>query len=364
MATLDQIISILEETGNLLKKTQVNLKKCPKSRLTKGYIEARLKCIEDYWTNFKKSHEELIRTTTREQRSLLPYFVNEEYYLHEDVYLCLEADLKDVLSALPVSRSVERIPRDTSNIQVKLPKINLPLFLGTYESWTGYQDLFISLVHNNTSLSSVQKLHYLKTSVSGEAEHLLKHIQITENNYALAWNTLKDRYGNKRLIVNSLLKRLFTQKKIASQSANQIKSLLDTTSECINNLQNLNITTDSWDPIIIFLVVQKLDPESHKQWEAYAYKENTDELPTWTDLKKFLESQFRTLELVTPSSSYTRERTVKEKSYHVTTSNKICVMCKSDHALCHCKEFTNFLSCLSQTSPFASTLTEESRHFG
>lgn len=340
MATsLEQIISVLEDTGNLFKKSQINLKKCPKSRLTKGYIESRLKCIEDYWKTFKKSHEELLRITTKEQRGILPYFVNEEYYVHEDIYLCLEADLKDMLSALPVSRLAEKSVQGTLDVQVKLPKIQIPLFTGCYESWPAYQDLFISLVHNNTSLSSVQKLHYLKTSIGGEAENLLKHIQVTENNYLQAWNTLKERYGNKRLIVNSLLKRLFAQKKIMNQSANSIKALLDTTSECINNLQNLNISTDSWDPIIIFLVVQKLDPESHKQWEAYSYKENSDELPSWTDLKKFLESQFRTLELVTPLSC-TRERTIRERSYHVTTPNKTCNMCKNNHALCHCKEFT------------------------
>ncbi|XP_072934991.1 uncharacterized protein [Epargyreus clarus] len=59
---------------------------------------------------------------------------------------------------------------DIRTAQVRLPRIELPTYSGKYEEWPTFQDLFVSLVHNNTSLSDVQKLHYLKCSVAGEAE--------------------------------------------------------------------------------------------------------------------------------------------------------------------------------------------------
>ncbi|XP_050666789.1 uncharacterized protein LOC126966680 [Leptidea sinapis] len=90
------------------------------------------------------------------------------------------------------------------------------------------------------------------------------------------------------------------------------------------------VTTESWDPVIIFLVIQKLDQDSHKEWETYNYKQNTDDLPSWSDLKIFLESKLRTLELVTPTS---------ENAFHVTPSVKSCLLCNQSHTLCHCKEF-------------------------
>ncbi|XP_039764230.1 uncharacterized protein LOC120636738 [Pararge aegeria] len=154
------------------------------------------------------------------------------------------------------------------------------------------------------------------------------------------------------MIANSLLKRLFGQRKITNQSAIHIKTVLDTTTECISSLRNLHLSTDSWDPVIIFLVSQKLDPESQKDWEEHAYKENSDEMPTWEEMKKFLESKFRTLELIAPTTS-TQKQSI-QRSYHVKTeegdvyesahfianTSQICTYCNaSDHYIQNCNPF-------------------------
>ncbi|XP_064292652.1 uncharacterized protein LOC135309907 [Plodia interpunctella] len=347
MTNKEDICSVLQEMTDLLKKAKVNLKKCPKQRLTKGYIQTRIQSIEEYWSTFKRSHIELVKIIPREQRGALTYFINEDYYTVEDLYHDMLADLKDMLSQFEIVVTSDRMSNPVVSVstekqtQVKLPRIELPVFSGNYEEWPTYKDLYISLVHNNSSLTNVQKLHYLKTSITSEAAALLRHIQITDTNYALAWEALQRRYGNKRLIVNSLLKRFFMQKKCSTQTASQLKSLLDTTNEILNSLQNLDITTGSWDPLIVFLVVQKLDPESHKEWEEFALTENREELSKWSDLNKFLESKFRTLELVAPSTA----KNTRERAFHVSTesptstSEKSCIMCSENHALCRCVKF-------------------------
>jgi hypothetical protein len=53
----------------------------------------------------------------------------------------------------------------------------------------------------------------------------------------------------------------------------------------------------------MFLVVQKLDSESHKDWEEYDHKNHFQELSKWTDFLIFLEGKFRILELITATSS-------------------------------------------------------------
>lgn len=345
---MEQILEELEDTAVLLRKTQTNLKKCSKQRLTKGYIETRLQLIEEYWKTFTSAHQQLLKCVPKDQRETIPYLENEEYYVFEDLYLCLKGDLKDMLisTTAHVSNEVANVINCSGTVEdnVRLPRINLPTFSGFYEDWPTFQDLYTCLVHKKSTLTKVQKLYYLKNSVTGEADTLLRHIQITEANYDRAWALLQERFGNKRIIVNSLLKKLFLQKKIPTQSAAHIKMLLDTTTQCIHSLNNLNISTDSWDPIIIFLVSQKLDPELHLDWEEYAYKDNLEEFPTWDNLSKFLHTKYRTLELVTPPS---REKTTKSKdctvymSMDANLSKKIvCSMCKEYHKLCHCKEFT------------------------
>ncbi|XP_045505800.1 uncharacterized protein LOC123702169 [Colias croceus] len=336
MSGVEQLLALLEDTALLLQKAQTNLKKCPKQRLTKGYVEARLQSIEEYWNTFKEAHNSLVRTVPKEKKSEISYFVNEDFFVFEDLYLCIKADLKDLLinanKSPAYGTSLE--VANNANEQLKLPKILLPTFSGSYEDWPSYRDMFQSLVHNNSALGDVQKLYYLKSSLTGEAENILKHVQITQANYEQSWNLLNKRFGNKKMMVNSILKRLFNQKKMSSQNYKLIKNLLDTTTECLNSLKNINIITDSWDPLIIFLVVQKLDPESHKDWEEYV-QNDTDKLPSWEQLQQFLQLKFRTLELLSPSTS-------KERSFHIATPAvqfKPCPKCQLEHALCHCKEF-------------------------
>lgn len=355
MANIEQLLFLLEDTASLIKKTQTNLKKAPKARLTQGYLQARMQCIEELWKTFTTTHQELIKAIPRDKRHDFTYFQNDEYSLFEDLYLCIKADIHDMISSLLASSAQTKpTPQQDSSFidvtdvhtpQVRLPSIQIPTYSGSYDEWPTFQDLFVSLVHNNTSLSDVQKLHYLKCSMAGEAEALLRHIRVTEANYTQAWEMLKARYGNKRIIVNTLLNRLCTQKRVSVQSANLLKMLLDNTTECINTLNNLNINTDSWDPIIIFLTVQKLDQETRKDWENFSFKSNSDDLPLWDDLKGFLESKFRTLELVNPISTLslekTKDRYIKQRSFHTTSSSvKTCIICKENHSLCHCKEFS------------------------
>lgn len=347
----------LEDVASMIQKAQINIKKCSKQRLTEGYLKARLNTVDDYWEMFKQSHNELMKCTPREHRGIIPYFLNEEYYACEEMYLCLQGDINDLLSKLKTSDVCNMSLECGQTSLAKLPKIQLPTFSGKYEDWPTYQDLFMALVHN-TSISNVQKLHYLKTSVSGEAERLLRHIHITDSNYDQAWELLAKRLGNKRVIVTTLLKRLFNQKKVTNQSASQIKSLLDTTTECINSLKNMKVCTEAWDPILVFLVGQKLDAESVKDWEQSVYKEDNDTLPTWNDMKLFLESRFRTLELINPTTAYpTREKPQDHKSFHVTSkehedeedsfksaharvnTQPSCTYCTGEHYIFNCKDF-------------------------
>ncbi|XP_045495566.1 uncharacterized protein LOC123694234 isoform X2 [Colias croceus] len=173
----------------------------------------------------------------------------------------------------------------------------------------------------------------------GEASATLKHYQTTDNNYIPAWDTLKKRYSHKRLILNSYLKKLFMQKKVQIQSSSQLKSFIDVTKECIIGLKNIGICTESWDPILLFISSQKLDHETHKEWEDYVSSTlnlTSDVFPTFNNLVTFLEGRIHALELTT-----TGNRTLKERSYHVANINdKICIFCNKDnHILSHCKEY-------------------------
>lgn len=92
---------------------------------------------------------------------------------------------------------------------IKLPIINLPTFSGRYQDWLEYHDTFSSPIHNNNTIPTITKFHYLRASLKGGALLVIQSLDFSEDNYDIAWSLLCDRYNNDRLLVNKHVKALF-----------------------------------------------------------------------------------------------------------------------------------------------------------
>lgn len=216
---------------------------------------------------------------------------------------------------------------------LKLPSITIPKFDGDYLAWRQFFDLFSQLVHNQP-LPKVHKMWYLKTNLTKDAEKLIRHLAATEDNYDTAWTMLQDRYNNLRLISSSLIQRLLGQSFIPTSVAS-IKSLHDTTLECLMSLENLGIVTSSWDPLLMHLFLKKLDRSSHVMYEQSL--KNPKELPTIKGFLAFLQSQFQSLEAVNNKEKHGQFRTSAISTHQ---DSRGCVLCKGeDHPIRLCNTF-------------------------
>ncbi|XP_060800708.1 uncharacterized protein LOC132901847 [Amyelois transitella] len=84
------------------------------------------------------------------------------------MYLSYKTELKSALKAISpnvstASSSLKENSDKNKESLVRLPKITIPIFSGKYSEWSSFKDLFKSLIHNNSALDDVQRLHYLKT---------------------------------------------------------------------------------------------------------------------------------------------------------------------------------------------------------
>lgn len=66
---------------------------------------------------------------------------------------------------LSVNKSAESVPPSASR-SVRLPDVKLPVFSAHPDSWLNFYDLFLSLVHSSHQLPNIQKLYYLRSSLS------------------------------------------------------------------------------------------------------------------------------------------------------------------------------------------------------
>lgn len=180
-------------------------------------------------------------------------------------------------------------------------------------------------------------MQYLKLSIKGEATKPIKHLKSTEENYVTAWELIKTRYNNERRIVETYVQRIMEQPKINHDSADSLKQLHDTTTECLHAIENMKINIKQCDFLLNWIITQKLDSET-----ALLYEQSLNDprqIQKFSDLMKFIEQRFQMLE------SIDGERKNKTKKFVFNVNSEVsakCLACDQQHNMRQCNEFKKF----------------------
>lgn len=231
---------------------------------------------------------------------------------------------------------------------IKLAALQIPTFSGIYTEWATFYDIFVALVHNNASLSDVQKFFYLRSALTGDAGHVIQCLQTTSDNYRVAWESLVTRYNNKRVLVQVHVQALFDLESLKKESSLQLRKLVDTLIGNLKALESLGQKPENWGALLLHLITSKLDSSTMREWETIASK---TEVPTIDSLIDFLQSRFRILEAVESSKQINISRdniykpgSVMKKQYNksntfAATGEIKCFVCKKAHTIYHCPSF-------------------------
>jgi hypothetical protein len=143
---------------------------------------------------------------------------------------------------------------------IKLPVISLKTFEGETTIWLHYRDTFEDLIVNNT-LSNIQKFHYLITSLKGEAKGVISNLQITNENFTVAWKLVTHRYNNKRLVSMMHAKNFCSLPAAIKSDASSLRQLINHVSSHMNALQALSLNVPIQDLMLNHLLLSALDAE-------------------------------------------------------------------------------------------------------
>jgi hypothetical protein len=252
----------------------------------------------------------------------------------------------------PISNSNEV---NQKSVPVKLPELTLPSFDGSYSDWTSFYDTFSALVDQNTQLSEIHKFHYLKSCLKGNAIKTIESLKVTAENYYIAWSLLQNRYSNQRLIVQEHIFGILNHNNLNKPSYQELRKLLDTVSSHLEALNVHDITPQKFrDVTLVAIISEKLDFVSKREWQSKL----TANLPTWDQLKEFLEKRCETLETLhlMSNKSVSHDNNSKKVNPKVVANvstnkgkksnsgnNKIltCPCCSQNHNLFHCAQFIN-----------------------
>lgn len=239
----------------------------------------------------------------------------------------------------------DRLHVPPPNGHIRLPRIELPTFEGVYENWHAFYDMFNSLIHSNRDISNTQKFHYLRSSLKGDAAEVVSSLEISGDSYADAWARLKERYDNKRLIVQNHIKAIFDLP-VKKENGNAIRQILDGVLKHTRALQTLDRPTEHWDDLLVHIVASKLDLRTIREWENTI---NLTQVPSFTDFVEFLKRRCQTLEAVAKignsnnwSPIHPRQSShQKANNCNVATIHTKCTYCQGEHNIYQCKEFKN-----------------------
>jgi len=299
--------------------------------------------LETAQTRLLDIHEKIIAIV--DPADLDPH--KTEYLALYDRGLEASCALKELKDQLCVASSTQ--PSSQSS-EIRLPRLALPSFSGDIQQWSSFRDIFQSTVKNNVSISNALKLVHLKSALSGEASRLIQSIPLTNDNFDNAWAQLLHRYENERELLFIILNRLFQQQNVQIQSASSLRSLIDTTNECIHSLKSLKRPVDQWDDVILFQMFRRLDQISRELWEQSLQDSS---IPTLSKFMEFLEARARGLAASQPNShkqvksdigSFNR-RSSTHQVHHAQASgtqstSEVCGVCSvSSHSLYHCSKF-------------------------
>ncbi|XP_018377661.1 PREDICTED: uncharacterized protein LOC108770524 [Trachymyrmex cornetzi] len=332
-ARLEQQLTL----NTLITSSYDDLTKVSLHNLNYQRIQARLTALKDDWEKFFIIHEAIgiaLRELNHEDRLYIQnhsyfsenFFVTtRELYLEstERMSLLLDSDHGAMSGTSSGHLDVPIPPGPSYHHHARLPRIDIPKFSGNPEDWLSFKDLFTSLVIANGSLSSVEKLQYLKTSLVGTAAQLLRNMSVTGENFQRAWDALIAFYENKRMLLNTTLNSLLSLKRMTKESAGELERLYTCMMQIYRSLENLQRPVSHWNDFLIFIAVQRLDSETVKTWEQLLG--STKDPPKWHQFTEFLLSRLRSLqafEKATFGKLSTQPQKISVKTHYQGTSRK------------------------------------------
>ncbi|XP_024889729.1 uncharacterized protein LOC112466077 [Temnothorax curvispinosus] len=228
--------------------------------------------------------------------------------------------------------------------KVKLPTLDLPKFDGTYSQWLLFRDTFYALIECNADLENIQKFYYLKSCLLGNAAQLLQSLEMSADNYVIAWDLLKSRFENKRLLIHYHIQGLFEMSSLTRESGTLLRKLIDDTLKHLRALKTLGEPVDNWDSLVIHMIASRLDNATRRKWEASLQDNN---VPKLQELIQFLSRQCAILETLQsekaapkPQASGISNKKSDSVASHVSQSDsKGCIICQGQHALYSCNTF-------------------------
>ena len=199
-------------------------------------LGVRFKLINENWekcNNVQYELEELGHYSKNQQK-------HDEM---EERYCYLTGFIETKMEELELSGSPELNVTTEPSVKVRLPQLSIPKFSGNLQDWVMFEDTFLLLVGDSTTIPNIQKFHYFLSAINGDAKRVIQHIPVSEQGFRVACEILVERYENERLIINTHIDNIRRLPSLTSENASQLHQIVDTTKCALEALMAMKQNT-------------------------------------------------------------------------------------------------------------------------
>lgn len=203
------------------------------------------------------------------------------------------------------------------------------------------------MIHDNTSITAIQKFQYLRSALKGEALQVISGLETSAENYANAWELFMQYYDTSKLLINTQLSQLLDFPFVAKDKPAMIRQFIIHMRTHLKTLKTLQLPVDQWDELLIHLAKNKFDYSTQKDWEEETNRHRINR-KTLEDYLTFLNERCRTLELfdkgkgkrdiLKPSISRKQSNSISLAS----TTRQSCSICTESHTYVQVRSFCNW----------------------
>ena len=228
-------------------------------------------------------------------------------------------------------------PKHARNHSVKLPKLVLRKFSGNPTEFNAFYELYMSSVDSNHKLGNIEKFTYLRSMLTDKASACVKGLALSADNYSEALNILKNRFGNRQVIIAKHMERLSNLAPVSSGSnVKELRNLYDQIEANVRSLQTLGVDSGSYGSLLVSVLLTRI-PEEIRLIVTREYTEGSD----WNldNLLKALEKELSARERCRMISQEDRLSTVH--TLNVNESQIRCVYCNNKHKSVACRTISD-----------------------
>ncbi len=189
--------------------------------------------------------EETLGAEIAEADDYLMELTEKRYRIQFRIKCSQNAVNSDTFASSSSSQGHNNSASSSNSSNHRLPKLTLPTFMGNPLKWQTFWDTYKIAIHENVSLSDVQKFTYLKAQLSGEAANSVEGLPLTESNY------------QPHKIINAHMQALLDLPS-PTDSVTNLRRFYDSMENHIRGLEALGKKQDTYGDILILIVFAKI----------------------------------------------------------------------------------------------------------